>query len=146
MTKVGIARVDPYPLLTARAKAMRKTMTPAERKLWNALRQRLLINKTHFRRQVRLGTFIADFCCLGLKLIVEVDGNQHGSDSQRDYDARRTAFLQAKGFRVLRFSNETVFREIEAVLDTISAAAGVLDIELKPTDLAMEAPRAELAR
>ena len=133
MTKVGIARVDPYPFLTARAKAMRGTMTPAERKLWNALRQRLYINKTHFRRQVRLGTFIADFCCHGSKLIVEVDGNQHGFDSRRDHDARRSRFLEAKGFRVLRFSNETVFKEIDSVLDTIAAAFGHVETEIPPS-------------
>jgi very-short-patch-repair endonuclease len=77
---------------------------------------------THFRRQVSIGPYIADFCSYGAKLIVEVDGNQHGTDGAREQDAVRTAFMQTQGYRVLRFSNRDVMLHIDMVLDTIAAS------------------------
>ena len=71
-----------------------------------------------------LGTYLADFCSLTEKLVVEVDGNQHGFDRQAIHDERRTAFLKQQGFRVLRFSNREVMTGIDVVLDTILAALG----------------------
>jgi very-short-patch-repair endonuclease len=101
---------------------MRREMTEAERKLWKALRWRLSIERTHFRRQVSLGPYITDFCSHGAKLIVEVDGNQHGDEVTMTYDAARTAYLESQGYRVLRFANHEVITTIESVLDTIAAA------------------------
>lgn len=69
-----------------------------------------------------VGPYIADFCCLGARLIIEVDGNQHGTDKAEVYDAHRTTYLEKEGFRILRFSNFEVMCEIDVVLDTIYAA------------------------
>ena len=107
---------------------MRKEMTEAERKLWKALRWRLAIESTHFRRQVPLGPYIADFCSHGAKLIIEVDGNQHGEDKAIAKDVARTAYLESQDYRVLRFSNHDVMTAIDSVLDTIAAA-----LEITPT-------------
>jgi very-short-patch-repair endonuclease len=104
------------------AKALRRDMTEPERRLWWHLRHRLPLEDSHFRRQVAIGPFIADFCCLAARLIVEVDGNQHGFDEAVARDARRTSYLEGQGFRVLRFSNRDVMTEIDVVLDTIDAA------------------------
>jgi very-short-patch-repair endonuclease len=103
---------------------MRRALTDAERRLWWHLRYRLPSPGTHFRRQVPLGPYFADFCCLTEKLIVEADGDQHGFDHQAAHDERRTAFLEGQGFRVLRFSNREVMTSIDVVLDTILAALG----------------------
>ena len=96
-------------------------MTDPERKLWRALRTRLPLDDTHFRRQVPLGPYIADFCSFGAKLVIEVDGDQHGFDRDRAYDEKRTTYLTSLGYRVLRFSNRDVMVETDSVLDTIFA-------------------------
>ena len=106
----------------ARAGALRRAQTEPEKKLWWHIRHRLPLEGTHFRRQVPIGGFVADFCCLRAKLIVEVDGNQHGSEENTAHDERRTAYLASQGFRVLRFSNREVMTAIDTVLDTIHAA------------------------
>ncbi|WP_158817648.1 endonuclease domain-containing protein [Methylocapsa sp. S129] len=115
-------REDEDPRLRARAKAMRREMTEPERRLWWALRHRLALSGTHFRRQVVIGRAIVDFACVASKTIVEVDGNQHGADRALAYDAQRTASLQAAGWRVLRFSNAQVMRDDDEALETIRAA------------------------
>ena len=76
---------------------------------------------THFRRQVAVGRYIVDFCCLKAKLIIEVDGNQHGYDENIVRDEQRTAFLKSQGFSVLRFSNREVMTETTGVLEAIYA-------------------------
>ena len=91
-------------------------MTEAERALWQELR-RGKIPGTRFRRQVPIGPYIADFSCLRSRLVVELDGSQHVERAQ--YDDKRSTFLKAQGFRVLRFWNALVFSEREAVIETI---------------------------
>src|SRR5215468_11431654 len=71
------------------ARAMRTTPTEAERKLWWHLRHRVLTPGTHFRRQVRIGRYIADFACHAHRLVVEVDGSQHGERSASDEERTR---------------------------------------------------------
>jgi very-short-patch-repair endonuclease len=109
------------------AKTLRKTMTEAEKKLWWHLRYRLALEGSHFRRQVAIGSYVADFLCLGSRLIIEVDGDHHGSDGQRPKDMKRDAFLAEQDFRILRFSNREVMTEINTVLDTVRA-----HLSLKP--------------
>ncbi|MBZ6076953.1 endonuclease domain-containing protein [Microvirga puerhi] len=104
------------------AREMRRELTEPEKRLWWHLRKRLPLEGTHFRRQVPIGSFIADFCSLGAKLVVEVDGGQHSTDQAIAYDQRRTDFLAAQGFQVLRFANADVMHDIDVVLDTIHAA------------------------
>ncbi|GIX29175.1 endonuclease domain-containing protein [Pelomicrobium sp. G1] len=93
-------------------------MTDAERKLWHRIRREQLGVK--FRRQHPFENYILDFVCLEQKLIVEVDGSQHAQALAQD--AARTAALEAAGFRVLRFWNNEVLQETEAVLERILQA------------------------
>ncbi|PSB56202.1 endonuclease domain-containing protein [Chamaesiphon polymorphus] len=98
------------------AKQLRKTQTPAEKLLWQALRGGKLAG-LKFRRQHPVGNFILDFYCPAYKLAIEVDGAIH--QTQVDADAARTLQLEAYGYTVLRFSNEAVIQEMEAVLGEI---------------------------
>ena len=92
-------------------------MTDAERLLWRALRSAL--PAYHWRKQVPLGAYIADFCSHGSKLIIEVDGGQHAE--ALEYDAARTRFIEGEGFRVMRFWNNEVTNNIDGVIATIAA-------------------------
>ncbi|WP_372423223.1 endonuclease domain-containing protein [Salinarimonas chemoclinalis] len=100
---------------------LRRRLSPAEKRLWWCLRHRLALDGTHFRRQVTLGPYVVDFCCLKHKLVIEVDGASHSYDSQQARDAVRDATLEGQGFRVLRFTNDAVLREIDVVMDTVHA-------------------------
>lgn len=114
------------PRQVARAKAMRTAMTEPEKRLWWALRHRLPDLK--FRRQFVIGPYIVDFCCLPARLVIEVDGNQHGTDEAQAYDLARTTLIESHGFRVLRFSNHDVMRQLDSVLDTIVVPADLKEI------------------
>ena len=103
------------------ARIMRREPTQAEKKLWYAFRDRRL-QGLKFRRQHPLGPYIADFACIAHNLIIEADGSQH-AESVRD--ARRDAFLNDNGFKVLRFSNYEILTNQEGVLATIAAACGL---------------------
>jgi very-short-patch-repair endonuclease len=106
------------PRARYRAKQLRHSQTEAERRLWNELRDRRL-GGHKFRRQVPIGPFIADFVCREKRLVVEVDGATHGEDSEVVYDQRRSGFLAAHGFRILRVNNADVYTALSDVLDTI---------------------------
>lgn len=107
-------------ILIERAKQMRREATPPERTLWRYLKSDQLTG-ARFRRQVVIGNYIADFACRSPKmLVVELDGNTHGE--QEEYDARRTLFMESKGYQVLRFTNRDVLQNIDGVLETILAA------------------------
>ena len=108
------------------ARILHRDMTEAEERLWQELRGRRL-DGIKFRRQVPVGRFVADFLCADALLIVEIDGSQH-ADS--DHDRERDAELKARGFRVLRFWNDDVLRELDSVCDTIIAY--VRDTKLQP--------------
>ena len=101
---------------TVNARKLRRNFTDAEMKLWKQLRNRL-IGRQKFRRQQPLGKYIVDFVCFEKRLIVEVDGGQHSERAA--YDSERTAWLESQGFRVLRFWNNEVLRDVEIVLDLI---------------------------
>jgi very-short-patch-repair endonuclease len=98
-------------------KHLRASMTDAERKLWYALRSRSIGPK--FRRQVPLGPFIVDFACFEMKIIVEVDGSQH---AKNQHDVARDLYFNERGYRVLRFWNNDVLRNLDGVLQAIFAA------------------------
>ncbi|MBM3580021.1 MAG: single-stranded-DNA-specific exonuclease RecJ [Alphaproteobacteria bacterium] len=102
----------------AKAKTLRANQTDAESLLWYYLQNKQL-DGHKFRRQQPIGNYIADFVCLEKKLVVELDGGQHNEESGIKYDQKRTDFLQQSGFRVLRFCNEQVFKNISDVLDGI---------------------------
>jgi very-short-patch-repair endonuclease len=104
---------------TARARALRQSMTDAERRLWRYLRRHFL--GVHFRRQVPIGSYIVDFACLRRKLVIEVDGGQH---LESEEDLVRDRWLKEQGYRVLRFWNHEVLRNTEGVLEVIGARLG----------------------
>ncbi|MCQ8102733.1 endonuclease domain-containing protein [Methylomonas sp. SURF-2] len=105
--------------LTSNARNLRKNQTDAEHLLWRHLRDRQLCGQK-FRRQYPIDTYIVDFVCLEVKLIVELDGGQHAE--QLEYDHRRTEQLQKRGFKVLRFWNNDVLQNITSVLEAIRLA------------------------
>ena len=107
----------------ANASALRKRMTSAERQLWRELRALGSdLDGTHFRRQVPVGPYVADFCCLGKRLIIEVDGEIHQTAEFVARDKRRDSYLRNEGFRVLRFSNREVSVSMGSVIKTIEVA------------------------
>ena len=98
------------------AKQQRRTMTMAERLLWQQVRANRL-GGFHFRRQQIVAGYIVDFYCHAAGLVVEVDGPIH--EQQRDYDNERDDALSNLGFRIMRFSNNDVLHNLDAVLDRI---------------------------
>jgi very-short-patch-repair endonuclease len=100
------------------ARALRRTPTDAEIRLWAMLRGRRLAD-FKFRRQHPIGRFVADFVCTKHRLIVEADGGQH-ADSEAD--AEPTQWLESQGWRVLRFWNNDILANSEGVLEAILAA------------------------
>lgn len=99
-------------------------MTDAELKLWNSVRAHRLSGLS-FRRQVPIAGFIVDFACPEKRLIVELDGSQHGETEQAASDADRTARLEVDGWTILRFWNDDVMRDIDGVCRHIVTAAGL---------------------
>ncbi|HTR60049.1 MAG TPA: DUF559 domain-containing protein [Candidatus Binataceae bacterium] len=97
-----------------RARRLRREATDQERILWQRLRAKRL-EGFKFRRQHRIGPYYADLCCVQKRLIVEIDGEQH-AQKQEQADERRTAFLSSEGYRVIRFWNHEVLKDIENVL------------------------------
>ena len=88
---------------------------------------------SHFRRQVPIGPYVADFACMAARLIVEVDGSQHGSDQGHARDQERTRWLEKEGYRVLRLWNNDITQNIEGVLETIYVALyGSRDVDALP--------------
>ena len=106
-------------MVNQRARRLRRNPTDAERKLWSLLRRRQLAGH-RFRKQVPLGPYIVDFACLAKKLVVEVDGGQHSTRVARD--RTRSDWLEARGYRVLRFWNNDVLTNPDGVLQTIQLA------------------------
>jgi very-short-patch-repair endonuclease len=102
------------------ARSLRESATDAERKLWRLLRRKRM--KVRFRRQQPVGPFVADFFCPSAKLIIELDGSQHAEEEHRVKDARRTRWLESRGYRVLRFWNLDVLKTPEMVMETIAGA------------------------
>jgi very-short-patch-repair endonuclease len=106
--------------LRSNARALRKNSTDAERLLWSELRDHRL-SGAGFRRQVPIENYVADFVCHAAQLVIELDGGQHFSDQAEQADSRRSAVIEAKGFRVLRSSNHDVMTNRTGVLETITS-------------------------
>lgn len=107
------------PEMLERAKKLRREMTPAEKILWKHLKANRL-NGLHFRRQQIVHGYYPDFYCHQHELIVEVDGGIH--DSQKEYDAEREEYLKSLGFRIIRFTNEEIKKDLKGVLQRIVEA------------------------
>ena len=118
------AHPDIYQILKNNAVNNRKTPTDAETLLWQCIRDRQLGLK--FRRQHAIGDYIADFICLEISLIIEVDGEYHNSEEQQEKDTIRTKYLNEQGFYVLRFTNNEVMNQTEWVLKSIIASPPAL--------------------
>ena len=99
----------------ARAKAMRRSLTVSEARIWGALKNKA--TGARFRRQVPCGHWIADFCCFDPKLVIEIDDTSH---QFRD-ESVRTEYFESLGFQVLRFTNKQVAQEFPEVIGTITA-------------------------
>lgn len=108
--------------MSRRARELRRKTTPAEAALWKLLRHRRLTG-LKFRRQFPIESFVADFCCYELRLVVELDGGVHQDPAQRAHDQNRDWYLQSRRYTVLRFPNDQVFDEPERVLDEVFQAA-----------------------
>lgn len=106
------------PFLAERARQLRRVSNEAETRLWSKLRGHQLAG-FKFRRQHVLGTCIVDFVCLPAGLVVEVDGDTHGSDEAEACDAKRTLTLERFGYNVIRFRNGEVMSNLDQVLETI---------------------------
>jgi adenine-specific DNA-methyltransferase len=106
------------------ARKLRREQTDVERKLWYALRDRRF-HGFKFRRQQPIGPYIADFVCFETKLVIELDGDQHGAAALEAYDHARTERLAADGFRVIRFWNHELNENFDGVLDSIALSLGL---------------------
>jgi very-short-patch-repair endonuclease len=102
--------------LTNKARTLRQNQTDVEQLLWLRLKNRQILN-CKFRRQFPIAPYIVDFCCLDLKLVIELDGSQHIDNAQADLT--RTQTLAQRGFKVIRFWNNEVIENIEGVLEKI---------------------------
>ncbi|PQA89143.1 endonuclease domain-containing protein [Hyphococcus luteus] len=101
-----------------RARSLRKNQTDAERILWRALKGKQL-DGCRFRRQHPIGPYIADFICLERKLVIELDGGQHGLPERVKHDAERDAWLEGRDYHVARFWNDEIYTNLDGVLDTV---------------------------
>lgn len=104
---------------TAKARAMRKALTPPEARMWLLLKS-LRSQGCHFRRQVPFRGYFLDFACHTNRLVIEVDGGSH--QERREHDSRRDSVLSREGYRTLRFANQAIRDEFHFVEDAIMAA------------------------
>jgi very-short-patch-repair endonuclease len=90
--------------------------------MWDLLRHRRL-RGLKFRRQFAIATFVADFCCYSLRLIVELDGDVHAEPAQAAHDENRDEYLGSRGYKILRIPNHRLFQDPESVLEEICQVA-----------------------
>lgn len=110
------------PNLVTLSRNLRKNQTDAEKLLWRSLQGKQL-EGLRFRRQHPIGRYIVDFVCLNKRLVLELDGGQHGEEQEELKDFERDQWLKAEGYQVLRFWNNEVFTNIDGVLETIRLTA-----------------------
>ena len=106
--------------LRKRSQTLRRNMTKEEAHLWY---QFLCRYPLRFRRQYVIGNYITDFYCHKAKLVVELDGSQHCTPEEMEYDRKRTQYLESQGLKVLRFSNLDVMRQFRGVCEAVDMAA-----------------------
>ncbi len=119
------------------ARKLRKDMPSAEQRLWYFIRRKQL-GGLRFRRQHTIGPYIADFVCVEAKLVIELDGEQHGLGGAPEHDEKRNAFMESEEWAVVRFWNNEVYDTIDDVLEMILDVAGnsvrALEIEKSASD------------
>ena len=106
------------PVTAEKARKLRQKLTPAEKTLWERLRNRKF-KRLKFRRQHPIDRYIVDFICIEKKLVIEVDGGIHQKAEQIEYDRKRTADLEGFGLKIIRFSNEEILNNVFGVLKKI---------------------------
>ena len=121
----SLSRLRERAGVRVRARALRNAQTDAEALLWSRLRARQLGN-LKFRRQRPIGSYFADFACLEIGLVIELDGGQHAEDAGVAHDQKRSDAMAALGFQTLRFWNNEVLLQTEAVLEKILQFAETL--------------------
>ena len=104
-----------------RARELRKRLTPQEVKLWVRLRELKALG-FHFRKQAPIGRYIVDFVSFNARIVIEIDGGQHGTAEGVRSDTARDSFLQSQGYQVLRFWNSDVDRNLTGVMESILSA------------------------
>ena len=117
-----MAQQDPQQ--TEKCRHLRRQLTFPEQRLWSALRSRRAA-KLKMRRQYPIGPYVADFVCLAHRLIIELDGDSHLG--RADYDRHRQAYLESAGFCVLRFGNNDVLKDVDAVVKAVLRACGIAE-------------------
>ena len=118
----------------ARARRLRDQQTDAESLVWRLLRNRAFLG-LKFRRQHPFPPYTLDFYCDELKLAIELDGGQHNEPDEAQRDTRRSAYLAARGIKVLRYWNHDVLNRTEAVLEDLYAAVAGDSVPSPPTPL-----------
>ena len=106
------------------ARNLRKQLTPQERILWQLLRNHSFYGY-EFRRQYVIGEYIVDFVCRKKKIIIEIDGGQHNTPEEIIYDKKRTEFLNSRGYKVVRFWNSDIDKNIDGVYKVLLREFGV---------------------
>lgn len=123
------ATLQVIPAILQLAREHRHPLTPAEAKIWSRVRNRGLSFK--IRRQHPIWRFIADFYCAEARLVIEIDGDSHAAPEQEDYDRARTEWLEERGYKVIRITNEDVHKRLENALNEIYLNCEERVIELK---------------
>lgn len=108
------------------ARNLRKNSTPQENMLWQILRNHKFYGH-EIRRQSPIGNYIVDFVCRNKKIIIEIDGVQHNKLENIEYDKKRTAYLEKKGYKIIRFWNDEITKNIEGVYKKLQEEFGIFD-------------------
>ncbi len=111
------ATLQVIPVILQLARDHRHPLTPAEAKIWARVRNRGLGFK--IRRQHPIWRFIADFYCAEAKLVIEIDGDSHAEPDQEEYDNARTAWLEDRGYKVIRFTNHDAHKNLNNLLNEL---------------------------
>ena len=110
-----------------KARELRNNMTKQEQVLWSILRNRCFYGY-RFLRQYPIGNYIVDFVCRSEKIIIEIDGGQHNEPEAIEYDKKRTEFLESKGYRVIRFWNNDIDKNLLGVYRILQTAFNINNI------------------
>ena len=103
--------------LTALARENRKNQTPAENLIWQKVLRSKQLEHYKFHRQKPIGPYVVDFYCAELRLVIEIDGDSHAE--QIDYDTQRTAFLESRGLRVIRYANRDILSNLASIYEDL---------------------------
>lgn len=109
-----------------KARYLRNNQTPQERKIWTIIRNRQFFGY-RFLRQYCIGSYIVDFICREKKIIIEIDGGQHNQSSDIEYDIQRTEYLNSKGYKVIRFWNNDIDKNLDGVYKRLKQEFEIFD-------------------